>query len=203
MAILINYKICDNAPECLAPPVCPTGAIIWNEEKKTLEIDNSKCTSCGLCIPTCPMEAIFLAKSDEEYNQIKKEIDEDKRTRKDLFVDRYGAMPLMEAFMADEESMKDKIERDNLTFIEIYDAENVECLLKSIPLKEITQDMPKDTRYYKINYTDSLLKKYDIKTLPSLLLFKNKKQIGKIEGYYPTDEKEKFLSLINDIVNKN
>ena len=105
--------------------------------------------------------------------------------------------------MADEESMKDKIERDNLTFIEIYDAENVECLLKSIPLKEITQDMPKDTRYYKINYTDSLLKKYDIKTLPSLLLFKNKKQIGKIEGYYPTDEKEKFLSLINDIVNKN
>ena len=54
MAILVNFKICDNAPECLAPPACPTGAIIWNEEKKTLEIDNSKCTSCGLCIPTCP-----------------------------------------------------------------------------------------------------------------------------------------------------
>ena len=202
MAILINFKICDNAPECLAPPVCPTGAIIWNEEKKTLEIDNSKCTSCGLCIPTCPMEAIFLARSDEEYNQIKKEIDEDKRTRKDLFVDRYGAMPLMDAFMSDEEAIKDKMERDNLTFIEIYDAENVECLLKSIPLKEITEDMPKDTRYYKVNHTDSLMKKYDIKELPSLLLFKNKKLLGKVEGYYPTDEKEKFLSLINDIVNK-
>ena len=199
MAILINFKICDNAPECLAPPVCPTGAIIWNEEKKTLEIDNSKCTSCGLCIPTCPMEAIFLARSDEEYNQIKKEIDEDKRTRKDLFVDRYGAMPLMDAFMSDEEAIKDKIERDNLTFIEIYDAENVECLLKSIPLKEITQDMPKDTRYYKVNYTDNLMKEYDIKELPSLLIFKSKKLIGKVEGYYPTDEKEKFLSLINKI----
>ena len=36
MAILINFKICDNAPECLAPPECPTGAITWNEEKKTL-----------------------------------------------------------------------------------------------------------------------------------------------------------------------
>ena len=199
MAILINFKICDNAPECLAPPVCPTGAIIWNEEKKTLEIDNSKCTSCGLCIPTCPMEAIFLARSDEEYNQIKKEIDEDKRTRKDLFVDRYGAMPLMDAFMADEKMIKDKIERDNLTFVEIYDAENVECLLKSIPLKEITQDMPKDTRYYKVNYTDNLMKEYDIKELPSLLIFRSKKLIGKVEGYYPTDEKEKFLSLINKI----
>lgn len=199
MAILINYKICDNAPECLAPPICPTGAIIWNEEKKTLEIDNSKCTSCGLCIPTCPMEAIFLAKTDEEYAQIKKEIDEDKRTRKDLFVDRYGAMPLMDDFMADEEMIKDKIERDNLTFVEIYDAENVECLLKSIPLKEITQDMPKDTRYYKVNFTDNLMKEYDIKELPSLLIFKSKKLIGKVEGYYPTDEKEKFLSLINKI----
>ena len=79
---------------------------------------------------------------------------------------------------------------------------NVECLLKSIPLKEITEDMPKDTRYYKVNHTDSLMKKYDIKELPSLLLFKNNKLLGKIEGYYPTDEKEKFLSLINDIVNK-
>lgn len=202
MAILINYKICDNAPECLAPPICPTGAITWNDEKKTLEIDNSKCTSCGLCIPTCPMEAIFLAKTDEEYAQIKKEIDEDKRTRKDLFVDRYGAMPLMDAFMADEEMIKGKIERDNLTFIEIYDAENVECLLKSIPLKEITENMPKDTRYYKVNYTDSLMKKYDIKELPSLLLFKSKELLGKVEGYYPTDEKEKFLSLIDDIINK-
>ena len=27
MAILVNFKICDNAPECLAPPACPTGAI--------------------------------------------------------------------------------------------------------------------------------------------------------------------------------
>lgn len=200
MAILINFKICDNAPECLAPPVCPTGAIIWNEEKKTLEIDNSKCTSCGLCIPTCPMEAIFLAKTDAEYNQIKKEIDEDKRTRKDLFVDRYGAMPLMEAFMATEDMIKDKVERKELTFVEIYDAENVECLLKSIPLKEITEDMPKDTRYYKVNFTDNLLKEYDIKELPSLLMFKDGKLIGKVEGYYPVEEKEVFMNKINELL---
>lgn len=200
MAILINFKICDNAPECLAPPVCPTGAITWNEEKKTLEIDNSKCTSCGLCIPTCPMEAIFLAKTDAEYNQIKKEIDEDKRTRKDLFVDRYGAMPLMEAFMATEDMIKDKVERKELTFVEIYDAENVECLLKSIPLKEITEDMPKDTRYYKVNFTDNLLKEYDISTLPSLLMFKDGKLIGKVEGYYPVEEKEVFMNKINELI---
>ena len=200
MAILINFKICDNAPECLAPPVFPTGAIIWNDEKKTLEIDNSKCTSCGLCIPTCPMEAIFLAKTDAEYNQIKKEIDEDKRTRKDLFVDRYGAMPLMEAFMATEDMIKDKVERKELTFVEIYDAENVECLLKSIPLKEITEDMPKDTRYYKVNFTDNLLKEYDIKELPSLLMFKEGKLLGKVEGYYPVEEKEVFMNKINELL---
>ena len=200
MAILINFKICDNAPECLAPPTCKAGAIKWNEEKKTLEIDNSKCNSCGLCIPTCPMEAIFLAKTDEEYNQIKKEIDEDKRTRKDLFVDRYGAVALMEAFMATEDMIEDKIKRDNLTFVEIYDPENVECLLKSIPLKEITDGMPDDTKYYKISFTDSLMNKYEIKKLPSLLLFRSGKMLGKIEGYYPTDEKEEFFSMINGMV---
>lgn len=202
MAILVNFKICDNAPECLAPPACPTGAIIWNEEKKTLEIDNNKCTSCGLCIPTCPMEAIVLAKTDEEYEKIKKEIDEDKRTRKDLFVDRYGATPLMEAFMATEEMLDDKLERDNLTFVEIYDSENLECLLKSIPLKEITENMPKDTRYYKADHTDSLMKKYDIKKLPALMIFKSGKMLGKIDGYYSVDEKEEFFTIINEIVNK-
>ena len=47
----------------------------------------------------------------------------------------------MEAFMATEDMIKNNVKRKELTFVEVYDSENVECLLKSIPLKEITQDM--------------------------------------------------------------
>ena len=104
--------------------------------------------------------------------------------------------------MATEDMLDDKLERDNLTFIEIYDSENLECLLKSIPLKEITENMPKDTRYYKADHTDSLMKKYDIKKLPALMIFKSGKMLGKVDGYYSVDEKEEFFSIINDIVNK-
>ena len=202
MAILINFKMCDNSKECSGVPVCPTGALIWNEGKKTLEIDNNKCTSCGLCVPTCPMEAIFLAKTDEEYKTIQKEIDEDKRTRKDLFVDRYGATPLMESFMETEENLNDKIERGKLTFVEIYDPDNLECLLRSIPLKEITLDMPKDTQYYKVSYSDNLMNKYNVTILPSLLLFQKNKFIGKVDGYYDVDQKDELMKKINEIINK-
>ena len=60
--------------------------------------------------------------------------------------------------------------------------------------------MPKDTRYYKVNFTDNLLKEYDIKELPSLLMFKDGKLIGKVEGYYPVEEKEVFMNKINELL---
>ena len=47
MPVLINFKICDNAKECNGIEVCPTGALSWNEEDQTIEIDNSKCIECG------------------------------------------------------------------------------------------------------------------------------------------------------------
>ena len=91
MPVIINYKICDNALECGGPEVCPTGAFTWDEEDQTLKIDNSKCTSCGLCAKECPTEAIIVVKTEDEYEKIKKEIEEDPRTKAELFIERYGA----------------------------------------------------------------------------------------------------------------
>nr|NIO45032.1 hypothetical protein [Candidatus Aenigmarchaeota archaeon] len=49
MPILFNFKVCDNASACNGIGACPVKAITWNDEQKTLVVDNSKCTSCGLC----------------------------------------------------------------------------------------------------------------------------------------------------------
>lgn len=49
MPVIINFKVCDNAEVCDAIRVCPVGAFRWNNQKKTLEIDNDKCTECGKC----------------------------------------------------------------------------------------------------------------------------------------------------------
>ncbi|MCI8290773.1 MAG: 4Fe-4S dicluster domain-containing protein [Clostridia bacterium] len=199
MAVLLNFKICDNAKECGGIAVCSTGALSWNEEKETIEIDNEKCISCRACEKECPIGAFTVAKNEEEYKKIQKEIDDDPRTTKDLFVDRYGAVAISDFFKIELEEIKEKVRKDCLTLIEIYNPDIAECLLKSIPIKELTKNLPKDTLFYKVESSENV-NEYGVKELPSLLVFKSGKLIGHIDGYYNIDDKEIVLSRLNDIL---
>lgn len=202
MAVLINFKICDNAKECGGIEACPTGALSYDDNKNTIIIDNDKCISCGRCEKNCPIGAIMVAKTDEEYKKIKKEIDEDERTTKDLFVDRYGATPLSEFFMIKANQIKNKANNENITLIELYNDDSIQCLLKSISIKDLTKDLPKDTLFYKVDSNEEICNKYNVKELPSLLVFKKGNLLGHIDGYYTTDEKEKLLIELNKIIEK-
>lgn len=199
MAVLVNFKICDNAKECGGIEVCPTGALSWNEEKETIEIDNNKCISCGLCEKECPIGAFQVARTNEEYQRMRKEIEDDPRTTKDLFVDRYGAVAISDFFTISLDEIDKKTEKDCITLIEVYNPDLAECLLKSIPIKELTKELPKDTLYYKTESSENI-KKYDIQELPSLLIFKQGNLLGHIDGYYTTNEKNEFIGKINEIV---
>lgn len=199
MSVLINFKICDNAKECGGIEVCPTGALSWDEENETIKIDNEKCISCGTCERNCTIGAISVTHTEEEYSKKKQEIEEDPRTTKDLFVDRYGAAPLSDFFMIEEDELNKKT-GNGITLVECYEDDSIQCLLKSIPIKEITSDMPKDTMFYKIEAGAETKEKYDITELPTLLIFKNKKYLGKIDGYYSTENKEEFMNKINEII---
>lgn len=199
MSVLINFKICDNAKEC-GGLVCPTGAISFDEEKESLVIDNEKCISCGLCEKECPIGAIRVAKNEEEYNKIKEMIDNDQRTTRDLFVDRYGAAPLSEFFMIEPKDIEEKIKSNKIVLIELYNDDSIQCLLKSIPIKELIKELPNSTMFYKLECKDIIKEKYEVEELPSLLLFKEDKLLGKIEGYYTTDEKKKVIDQINQII---
>ena len=197
MAVLINWKICDNAKECNGPSVCPTDAIYWDLEKKSLAIDNSKCTSCGLCEPSCPVGAIRVARTDEEFNRIKREIEADPRTVAELFVDRYGAAPIdprAQGFSVDS------LETNKLLAVELFKNETIHCLLTSIPIRELLGSA--DVGFRKAVADDELLKRYDIKQLPALLFFKDRKLVGKIEGYYSEDQKDEFKKKVDGIINK-
>lgn len=201
MAVLINFKICDNAKECGGIAVCPTGALSYDDEKKQIVIDNDKCVACGSCTKECPVQAIKVAKDEEEYKKLEKEINDDRRTIKDLFVDRYGAMPLSDFFIIDPKDIEEKSKTSDIVLIEAYNDDSIECLLKSIPIKELTEDLPDSTLFYKVEVDDEILAKYDIKELPSLLVFKKGLLTGHIDGYYSYEEKEKLSESIKEIVN--
>jgi len=202
MSVLVNFKICDNAKECGGVEVCPVGAFSWDDEKETIVLDNEKCISCGLCEKECPIGAIRVAKTEEEYEKIKKEIDDDPRTTKDLFVDRYGAAPLSEFFMIEVDDVSEKIKNKGLTFIECYKDDSIQCLLKSIPVKELTVDLDHDTLFYKVEVDDEIVDKYDLYTFPSLLIFKDGEYLGKVDGYYTNDNKADLIEAIYQIIEK-
>lgn len=202
MAVLINFKICDNDKACGGVAVCPTGAIYYDEEKETLSIDNDKCISCGMCEKECPIGAIKVAKDEKEYEVLKKQIEEDPRRTKDLFVDRYGATPLSEFFMLESEEVANKINSKNIVLIEFYNNDSIQCLLKSIPIKELLKDFPDSTQFYKVEISETLTNEYQIKELPAIVAFENGRMIGKIEGYIDEDNKEKLMNEIQALKNK-
>lgn len=200
MAVLINFKICDNAKECGGIAVCPTGALSYDDKKESIIIDNDKCISCGRCENECPIGAIKVARNQEQYEKIKEEIDDDPRTIKDLFVDRYGAVPLSEFFTIDFNEITQKAKNSNLMLVECYNDDSIQCLLKSIPIKELTKTFPKDTLFFKVEVTSEDIKKNNITELPSLLIYKNNIMIGKIDGYYEEEQKDDLINKINDII---
>lgn len=201
MPVLINFKICDNAKECNGIAVCNTGALSWDDNKKTIVIDNSKCTSCGLCEKACMVDAIKVAKNLKEYEKFKKDIEEDTRKITDLFVDRYGAQPIHPAFLINEDKFEEEVVKSNKTTVaELFKDDSIMCLLKSITIRELFRNY-NNIKYRKVHLNgDKLLKKYKIKKLPSLLLFKDGKLLGKIEGYFEENNKKEIENKIDKII---
>lgn len=198
MAVLINFKICDNAPECGGVAACPKGALYWDDVAKQVSIDNSKCVSCRKCEGTCGVEAIKVAKTEEEYEKFKKEIEADPRKREDLLVDRYGAQPILDAYQLKAEALEAEISKPELRVVEFYNQDSIMCLLKSIPIKELFAEITDN--YKKVEIKDaSLLEKFDVTKLPVLLFFRNGALLGKVEGYYGNEQKEELAQLIKQV----
>lgn len=204
MAVLINFKICDNDKACSGMSACPNNVFSWDEENKTLLIDNSKCVSCGLCEKACMVSAIRVAKNQEEYNKIQKEFDEDKRTINDLLVERYGGKPIDPAMIGKEKEIVLKLnEAKRPLIVELFNEDSIMCLLKSIPMKKIANLFDENTRYRKVEVTSNeILEQYGIKELPALLFFKEGNFLGKFEGYVDENDENMLVDEIKRILDK-
>jgi len=197
MPIALNFKICDNSPDCLGIVECPTKAFYFDKENKTLVIDNSKCIDCEKCVPVCEVGAIKFAKDNNELEKVQKEIDDDPRQQSDLLVDRYGGEPQANEFFCPNEKFDIQIlQATKPAVVECFDEESIHCLVYSIPTKELFEG--KDIVYRKFAIDDKKFKtQYNIEKLPALLFFVDGLLKGKIEGYYSIDDKEKLILEIN------
>ena len=174
MPAIINHKICDQASACGGISVCPVGAFTYNEKTKRIEIDNDKCISCGACEKTCPIGAIGVARTQEEFEELKQAIEEDPRNPDDLFVDRYGGDIINEDVMIEFSQINDIIAKEDC-LIEIIDEDNIMCLLKSITYNDILANSNYNKYYRCLISEDDDIHKYNVVELPSLLLCNNGK----------------------------
>ncbi|MDD3083518.1 MAG: 4Fe-4S dicluster domain-containing protein [Candidatus ainarchaeum sp.] len=200
MPIAINYKICDNSPDCLGIIVCPTKAFFFDKKKKTLVVNNKKCISCGKCVLQCEVSAIKFSKSKDGLKKIREEIKNDKRKRIDLFVDRYGSEPQSKIFFCQKEKFDLQIiQSTKPTIVECFVPDSIHCLVKSIPIKNLLKN--KNVVFRKFLVEDKKFeKKFLIKKYPCLLFFDKGKFFGKIEGYFSIDDEEVLLTKINKLL---
>ncbi len=195
MPVIINHKICDQANACGGIGVCPVGAFAYNDKTKKIEIDNSKCISCGACEKTCPIGAIGFAKTWEEYEELKKAIDEDPRCSEDLFVDRFGGDIINEDVLIDFKALDKIISKSDKVLIELFNDDSIMCLLKSIPYHEILTNS-NYTKYFRCNVGDKDVLKYNVKEIPSLLLCNNGKVTKVVNGYFEDKDKNNLFKAL-------
>jgi NAD-dependent dihydropyrimidine dehydrogenase PreA subunit len=200
MPVLINWKICDNAQECNGITVCPVGAFSWDKKKQTIKINNKKCINCGVCVESCMVGAIRLARDEKERKKIQKEFDDDPRKVSDLFVDRYGAEPVIPAFLIKKDVFDLEVLQSNkIVAVEVFTADSVMCLLKSIPIRTLFKGR-RDIKYRKIEKQDDFFDKYKIKKYPAFLFFVGGKLKGKVEGFYEANKKEALIKKIDELI---
>lgn len=201
MPVAINFKICDNAKECGGINVCPSNALYWDEDNETIVIDNSKCTSCGLCVDTCPVGAIRVAQTEEEYRQIQKEIEQDPREKEELFIERYGAANIDPKIMV-EDFKEDVLDPsfEQPVVVEFFNDESIQCLLHSIPYKDFRPDCASIFRKCDASKYENVTETLGITVLPCLVIFKNGKETGRIEGVYTIAQREALKDKLKQLL---
>lgn len=196
---VINYKICDLVDACGGIAACPTGAFFWNKKTKRPEIDNSECISCGVCVAECPVEAIIIVQTEEEFKEVLEKIKNDPRSEKELWRERLGCQPgrtpPLAKVVTPDNFGKEVLKAKGLMVLDVWSEETLDCRYHSVLWDDL--GVSKSVFYKKLDggTNKELAKKLKINIFPTLLFFKDGKEIGRKEGYIYSKDKQSLGKL--------
>jgi len=198
MPPIINFKICDNSEDCKAIAKCSRGVFGWDKRRKTLTVNHKKCNGCGDCVNFCPVKAIRFGTTEDELKKIEQEIKRDSRTLTELFIDRYGAMPVDDAHVYEltPDRLKKRINVQRPVIIEFNRKETIACLFKSVPIADIQEQFHPDATYAKFFITKEEMPKYKVTKTPCLRFYYKNDLLGTIDDYFEKDYKYTYLDQI-------
>lgn len=215
--VVINYSMCDNAPECSGIAVCPTGALYFDEEKNKIAFNADLCCDCGACADAegegCPVGAIMHADSDEEYEKLLAEAEADMDKVEALNVERYGATPIDAPIELANLSQFIGKNSNGKMLVELYCDDSIHCLLHSIPISGLKDEL-NGFKYTKVHVNDltelqtiaeiqEFTKDIElVEDLPILIAFNNGIPIGRTIGaYYDDTERDKLVDELKKLFN--
>jgi thiol-disulfide isomerase/thioredoxin len=176
------------APECGGIEICPTEAIYYDKKLKRPVWDESKCTFCLKCttIDVCPVGCILYARNIEEINKIQKMIKEDPRTQQWLWQERYGVEPGKFGKLAKNinNEVKEILAKSGPKLIDLWHEDYLDCRLHAPLYSNLVENL-ESVAIYKIDMTNDreVADKLTVTEYPTLLMYFDDKEVGRIEGY--------------------
>jgi Fe-S-cluster-containing dehydrogenase component len=181
MPVFVDPRICEKQDICELMKVCPRNAVGYNEEGE-IEVNNEKCTECLLCVKTCPYLAVKLAKDMDELGELKKNSKSVKFDRSLHIAKIYGTKPgRIGKTELEDSNFKKKVSSKTPTLVSFWGAHSgvIAPFLRQIEKKYKGR---LKVAHIKLADNPKTRKKYSITTTPTLILFRNGKEIDRLEG---------------------
>ena len=181
MPVFIDSRICDNQDVCDVKKICPSNAVSL-DKKEGMIIDRAKCTGCLLCLKACPYLAVKLAKDENELAEFKKKLKRAKLDRRAHIAKIYGTkLGRVGGIQLKDSNFRKKVDSKVPTLVIFWGAHSG---VMAPLLREAGRRHRDKLRIAYVRFADNpkTSKKYAIATTPTLVLFREGKEIGRLEG---------------------
>ena len=196
MPVLIDYRVCDNAPGCGASRVCPTGAIAYDHGKNKVLVDSGSCIDCENhpCTRYCPAGAVKFAASHDELERLKAEIESSSLSRDDLLEEKYGVRPGdpkdlgPNLIHVDDGNFAAEVLNSPLPVVVDFWAEwCAPCRILAPTFKSVAAEYDGRVRFAKLDTEEAAgtAARYGIMSIPTMLFFADGRVVDQAVGALP------------------